>query len=144
MRRKLIVLGMLVLTLAVWSPVAAQDLYNCDDYDSQEDAQAALDADPSDPNQLDGDDDGMACESHDYGSSGSGDGGTDDTDATDDSDSTDDSDNGDEPGLPVTGGGGMADQGGTISGSLVWIFASVLTVGVLAVAGRQLTGYLKS
>jgi hypothetical protein len=37
---------------------------NCDDFATQEDAQAELDADPSDPNGLDGyDDDGIACES---------------------------------------------------------------------------------
>ncbi|GAB3586117.1 excalibur calcium-binding domain-containing protein [Amycolatopsis endophytica] len=37
---------------------------NCSDFEYQEDAQAVYDADPSDPNNLDGDDnDGIACES---------------------------------------------------------------------------------
>lgn len=40
----------------------AQDL-NCGDFSSPAEAQAALDADPLDPNGLDGDDDGIACES---------------------------------------------------------------------------------
>ena len=38
------------------------DLFNCDDFATQADAQAVLDADPSDPNNLDADDDGIACE----------------------------------------------------------------------------------
>jgi micrococcal nuclease len=38
------------------------DRYNCSDFASQADAQAVLRADPSDPNQLDGDRDGVACE----------------------------------------------------------------------------------
>ncbi len=36
--------------------------YNCPDFTSQADAQAVLRADPSDPNRLDGDKDGIACE----------------------------------------------------------------------------------
>jgi micrococcal nuclease len=38
--------------------------YNCSDFASQADAQAVLRADPRDPNQLDGDHDGIACESN--------------------------------------------------------------------------------
>jgi hypothetical protein len=41
--------------------VAAQDL-NCSDFDTQQEAQDELDADPSDPNNLDDDNDGVACE----------------------------------------------------------------------------------
>jgi len=36
--------------------------YNCPDFKSQADAQAVLRADPRDPNRLDGDKDGIACE----------------------------------------------------------------------------------
>lgn len=36
---------------------------NCSDFATQEEAQAVLDADPSDPHGLDGDGDGIACES---------------------------------------------------------------------------------
>jgi len=35
---------------------------DCADFEFQEDAQAVLDQDPSDPNGLDGDGDGVACE----------------------------------------------------------------------------------
>lgn len=62
----LVVLSILVLASGVvWgytSNVAAQDL-NCSDFATQQEAQAALDANPSDPNNLDGDNDGKACES---------------------------------------------------------------------------------
>ena len=36
--------------------------YNCPDFRSQAEAQAVLRSDPSDPNRLDGDRDGVACE----------------------------------------------------------------------------------
>ena len=56
----------LVLALAavalIGGPAAAQDTMNCDDFTYQEEAQAVLDADPTDPNNLDDDDDGLACE----------------------------------------------------------------------------------
>lgn len=56
------------------SPALAQDEdprtgLDCDDYNSQAEAQAALRADPSDPNVLDedeGPDDGIACETTAY------------------------------------------------------------------------------
>jgi len=38
------------------------DAYNCADFASQADAQAVLRADPTDPNRLDADRDGVACE----------------------------------------------------------------------------------
>jgi len=40
------------------------DRYNCSDFKSQADAQAVLRADPQDPNRLDSDKDGIACESN--------------------------------------------------------------------------------
>lgn len=40
----------------------SRDVRNCSDFQFQEDAQAVLNADPSDPNNLDGNDDGVACE----------------------------------------------------------------------------------
>jgi hypothetical protein len=41
---------------------------NCDDFPTQAAAQAVLDQDPSDPNGLDGNNNGVACETYDYGS----------------------------------------------------------------------------
>ncbi len=52
------------------APSEAQDL-DCSDFDSQEEAQNELEDNPSDPNNLDDDNDGTACESL---SSGSADG----------------------------------------------------------------------
>lgn len=40
------------------------DAYNCPSFSSQADAQAVLRADPTDPNGLDADRDGIACESN--------------------------------------------------------------------------------
>jgi hypothetical protein len=39
-----------------------EDEFNCSDFEFQEDAQVVLEADPSDPNDLDRDKDGIACE----------------------------------------------------------------------------------
>ncbi|OLL72741.1 hypothetical protein Ae168Ps1_1120c [Pseudonocardia sp. Ae168_Ps1] len=58
-----------LLAVAATVPMAgaafAQDR-DCADFASQADAQAALQ--PGDPEQLDQNDNGVACESHDYGS----------------------------------------------------------------------------
>ena len=40
------------------------DRYDCGDFRSQAEAQAVLRADPRDPNRLDSDRDGIACESN--------------------------------------------------------------------------------
>ena len=44
----------------------AQGNLDCGDFGSRAEAQAHLDADPSDPDGLDGNNDGIACEDHDY------------------------------------------------------------------------------
>lgn len=49
--------------------VPATDFFNCSDFANQEDAQAVLLADPSDPNRLDGDGDGRACDNNPSNSS---------------------------------------------------------------------------
>ena len=43
---------------------SASDPFDCADFATQEEAQAALDADESDPNNLDADNDGIACEAN--------------------------------------------------------------------------------
>jgi hypothetical protein len=55
---------------------AQEDQYDCASFGSQESAQAEYDRDPSDPNNLDADDDGIACEDYDYGGGGGGGGET--------------------------------------------------------------------
>ena len=65
MKSRLIPAALLSIGLVVGtaSAAGAQGL-NCSDFTYQEEAQANLDANPSDPNGLDGnDDDGIACES---------------------------------------------------------------------------------
>jgi LPXTG-motif cell wall-anchored protein len=65
--RRLIPVVFLVLgALALVAPaaLAQADDQNCSDFSSQAAAQAHLRADPSDPDGLDGDNDGIACESN--------------------------------------------------------------------------------
>ena len=56
----LAVLGMLIMLVS--APALAQDDLNCDDFATQEEAQGVYNDDTSDPNGLDGDNDGLACE----------------------------------------------------------------------------------
>ena len=51
--------------------VAQADQYDCASFGSQESAQVKLDSDPSDPNNLDSDGNGRACDDYPYGTSGS-------------------------------------------------------------------------
>jgi outer membrane biosynthesis protein TonB len=62
-----LVSSVLLVSLTLWmvwgnaTNVAAQDL-NCSDFDTQQEAQDELESNPSDPNNLDDDNDGTACE----------------------------------------------------------------------------------
>ena len=58
------------LTLALTGTASAADL-DCDDFATQAEAQASFTATPGDPNDLDRDDDGQACENFEYAASGS-------------------------------------------------------------------------
>ncbi len=63
MRRVACLALLSMLAMHVLAPTAsAQADTDCADYPTQAAAQAALAADPSDPNGLDADDDGIACE----------------------------------------------------------------------------------
>lgn len=62
MRKPLLVIAGTMLALGVTTPAYAADT-DCSDYATQEAAQAVLNADMSDPNGLDADNDGKACES---------------------------------------------------------------------------------
>lgn len=63
--KRLALVVVAVVGVGLWAgPAHAIDDQNCDDFTYQEDAQEHLQADPSDPDQLDGNDnDGQACES---------------------------------------------------------------------------------
>ncbi len=54
----------------------SDDPFDCADFDTQEEAQAEYDSDPSDPSGLDADSDGIACE--ELGDGGGGTGGSSD------------------------------------------------------------------
>ena len=61
------VASLVIAGLASGSAMAQTDERDCRDYASQSEAQAALRADPTDPNNLDEDTDGVACDDFDYG-----------------------------------------------------------------------------
>lgn len=119
-------------------PAFAQDDQNCADFGSQAEAQDHLEMDTSDPDNLDTDDDGQACENFDYGTTGGdddgqtdGDDGTDDQGPGDDQQAGDTQDDQQEPAMPGTGAGGLAPVGGLPLGAL-----SLLAGGLLLAARR--------
>jgi hypothetical protein len=67
---------MLALGIFVAPPEAqAQDQFDCASFDPQQEAQAEFERDPTDPSNLDADNDGRACEVYPYDNSGGGSGG---------------------------------------------------------------------
>lgn len=116
---------MLAGTIIMAGPASAQDDQNCADFASQADAQAHYRADTSDPDGLDADDDGIACENHTGYSDGSTDMtpvgvGTEDEGDTAPTDATADGDegegDGDDEETMVMPEGGAATGGGSTSG----------------------------
>lgn len=68
LRRIFLVGGVLAMFTVFSVPALAQDDdLDCADFANQEEAQAEFDSDPADPNNLDADNDGEACEVFDYG-----------------------------------------------------------------------------
>ena len=57
------VAALLAWAVCASAPAGAQDDLDCPDFATQEEAQTVYDQDPSDPNGLDEDGDGVACES---------------------------------------------------------------------------------
>ncbi len=123
-RTFLIVLALAAGLVATAQMASAQDIYNCDDFTYQEEAQDVLDADPSDPNGLDGDNDGIACEAlPSQPANGDGDDGNGD---------------GDGAALPSTGQGPSATTGTPAT----WVFGlaalgAVLLASALALRRRE-------
>ncbi len=77
MRRLALALAGAVILLVSLAPVAGAADLDCKDFPSQAAAQANLNANPSDPNHLDADHDGKACETFPYpASAGAGSGAT--------------------------------------------------------------------
>jgi hypothetical protein len=138
MRRSIVLLATAVV-LALWAAVPAYaqaNDQNCEDFDSQAEAQAHLEADPSDPDGLDalpgeadgnddadagGHGDGIACESFDYGDGG------------DDGVGGDGGGGGDQDGeLPFTGPGD-----GTLPAGAALLLAGLTLVGVTRYRARH-------
>lgn len=85
--------------LAIANPTQAREDLDCSDFATQEEAQAVLEEDPSDPHRLDRDGDGIACESLPSGSGDNDQGSPGDGNRP----AEDDTDNGEET-LPETSG----------------------------------------
>lgn len=111
---------MLAGMIAMAGPASAQDDQNCADFASQADAQAHYRANTSDPDGLDRDNDGIACENYTSYSDGSTDMtpiGTGTTNESDDTPSTDAGEtDGDDEDTMVMPEGGVATGGGSTSG----------------------------
>ena len=78
MRRFMLLAALCAALVLAMAPVAlaqAGDL-DCANFATQEEAQAVYDADPSDPNGLDDDNDGIACETLPTGGGGTDTGGS--------------------------------------------------------------------
>jgi hypothetical protein len=65
----------IIYSLLLAGSAMAQERYDCASFDSQQEAQAELNRDPSDPSNLDADNDGVACETYPYDDNGGGGGG---------------------------------------------------------------------
>jgi hypothetical protein len=80
-------------------PGGYSDELNCSDFSAQEESQAVYDQDPSDPNGLDRDNDGIACETlpHQSGASSDDSVGEDDSWSASDSSGSDESGSSDDP-----------------------------------------------
>ena len=59
-------------SLVLAGSALAQNQFDCANFGSQEAAQAELERDPSDPSNLDADDDGKVCETYPYSDNGGG------------------------------------------------------------------------
>jgi hypothetical protein len=123
---------------------------DCSDFATQAEAQEALDSTSGDPERLDEDDDGIACETLPAGSSGGG-SDSDDSDS-DDSDSddsaSDDSDEDDDNNDQVTDvpRGGVETGDGTATGDVtnpaVIALSAIGALGVgIAAARRAIAGH---
>jgi hypothetical protein len=64
-------------------PLTSTEDLDCASFATQQEAQAELERDPSDPNNLDADNDGEACETYPYNGGGGGEGGGGDLDCAD-------------------------------------------------------------
>ena len=76
MRNVLLLAALCALAVLMFAPATLAQDTDCADYATQAQAQAVLDADMSDPNGLDADDDGIACETLPGGNMGGGGGST--------------------------------------------------------------------
>lgn len=135
MRASALTPAVVVLVIALAPAVVAQDDLNCDDFDTQEEAQQQLDEDPSDPHGLDTDGDGVACEDLPSDDSAADDG-DDSADGTSE-DTADEDDDATPTGGVATGAGGTAEPSTPMMAQLVATVGGALALGTLAALGLR-------
>ncbi len=124
MRKPLLAPGAILLGLGIPTPASASG-HNCSDHATQEAAQAADDAVPGDPEGLDADDGGIACESLPGGASAPN---SDDEDSAPNADDEDQVDRAPQGGVD-TGDGSMSGSDNTgplVVGSLALLAGGAL------------------
>jgi hypothetical protein len=117
--------GIMCLLAPAWAQSSGEgDLYDCPDFRYQEDAQRVYDRDPSDPYDLDRDDDGIACEDRPHRPTSGG--------PTDDQYSPETPVNNPDDVIPNTGANQMPNTGGPPYLAV----GAMLLLGAAVVAGR--------
>lgn len=123
------------------SPAHAGHGVNCSDFETQAEAQDYFDENgPGDPEGLDEDDDGEACETLPRGSGGGGGGGgADDSDSDSDEGGASGNDSGTPRGGVAAGAGGMAAASSPVLPAAGAVFGTLLVgAGVMASRRRAL------
>lgn len=116
------------------APAYADHGLNCPDFDTQAEAQAYLEERPSDPEGLDRDNDGIACETHFGGGSAGG-----DDDQDDDNGNEDENEDGSSTtpsGGVAAGAGGMADSSALLPATGALLGTALLGAGFVSFRRR--------
>ena len=145
MKGKRLTLAVLLSVLFMFGTaqsVFAADNLNCDDFATQQEAQAHLDADPSDPDGLDRDKDGIACENLPQGNTASSNDDassetTNESEETSEVASTDESTSSDDANTSKEGTTSSDEEGGELPNT-----ATALPLGILGGLGAMILGGL--
>ena len=138
MKKLLATLMALALVTLLAIPALAQENLDCGDFTSQEEAQAVYDQDDLDPNALDADNDGVACEDMHSSQTGTDmDNGEDGNGEDSGKDMQEDENMDDMPAvMPDSGTGGMTSGAGLPLASIVGIVTLLAASGYAALRRR--------
>lgn len=139
MKKLFATLMALALATVLAIPALAQEDLDCADFASQEEAQAVYDQDDLDPNALDADNDGIACEDMHSSQTGTDMDNSEDGKGEDSGKDMQEDENMDDmpAGMPDSGAGGMASSGAGLPLGGLSAIVSLLTAGGYAVLRRR-------